>query len=437
MTKNYNFLIERDLQHHFHPCSQMKDFEQFPPFTVNNAKGSIIHTPEGEVIDAISSWWCKSLGHRYPTITNAIYEQLQQFEHVITATSTNEKIVTLCEKLTEITHLQHAFFASDGSSAVEIALKLCLFAQHLKGDDKKTEFLALTNGYHGETLATLAVSDLALYKKPYDIFNIKTHFIKPTYVSDTNDPNWNHYDFTAIETKLESLKDKICALIFEPIVQGAGGMLCYSQDFLAKICNWARKNGIYIIADEIMTGFGRTGTWLASDQANIKPDIVCLSKGLTSGSVPFSTVMLDAEIYNLFYSDYKNGKSFLHSHTFSGNALGVSAALATIDTMQQLNINEASKNLGAYMHKSFTEIANLTGKITNIRSIGSIVAGDLAPIKNGRISYEFYKLALKNGALLRPLGNVLYWLPPLNTDLNTIAKLSEITLNSINELYKK
>lgn len=430
-------LISRDLKHHFHPCSQMKDMENYPPFEVKKAKGSILYTSQGEIIDAISSWWCKSLGHGYDSISQAISEQLQSFEHVITANSTNTKIVELSEKLAKITKLQHAFFASDGSSAVEIALKLAIFAQKIKGNPERNEFLALKNGYHGETFATLSVSDLGLYKEPFSQLSLRTHFIKPHYINNANEPAFNDFqDFALVEQELEKIKHKICAFIFEPIVQGAGGMLCYSQDFLHKLSQWAKKNNIYLIADEIMTGFGRTGKWLASQYANIQPDIVCLSKGLTSGTIPFSAVMLDKAIYDLFYDDFKSGKSFLHSHTFSGNALGVSAALATINAMQELDINTKALELGKYMDECFTEIGNLTNKVTNIRSIGAVVAAELVPCKHERISLEFHQKALKNGALLRPLGNTLYWLPPLNTDFNTIAKLCEITLNSIKELYK-
>lgn len=436
---NYDSLIKRDLLHHFHPCSQMQDFAHFPPVIVERAKGSYIYTNKGPVIDAISSWWCKSLGHNFPDISQAIKTQIDKFEHVITANSTNKNIVDLTEKLTQISKLQYVFFASDGSSAVEIALKLALQAKQIIGQNNRNQFLALKNSYHGETFATLSVSDLGIYKKPFENFGLHSHFIdSPVYVSGREDPLWHNCDadWIAIETKLEAIKHNICALIFEPIVQGAAGMFVYSPDFLKKLANWARKNNIYLIADEIMTGFGRTGKYLASEHAQIEPDLICVSKGLTSGTVPLSAVLLSKDIYDLFYDKYESGKSFLHSHTFSGNALGVAAALATIKSMEELNIIEQTQKLEIEMKRCFSEIAKLTGKIKNIRNIGGVIAGDLTNTKVQRLGFEVYKKAIEKGALIRPLGNTVYWLPPLNTQFETIGKLAEITLQSINEVYK-
>lgn len=440
---SFNSLIKRDLQHHFHPCSQMKDFIEHPPLIVKSAKGSYIYTDKGPIIDAISSWWCKSLGHSNSEIINAISTQLNTFEHVITANCTNDSIVELSEELSKLSQLDHIFFASDGSSAVEIALKMALQAKQILEEHDRSEFLALKNGYHGETFATLSVSDLGLYKAPFANFGLKTHFINPiTYIPNKNDSLWSNAEKQWQETreKLEPIKHKICALIFEPIIQGAGGMLVYSQDFLKRLCLWARQNNIYLIADEIMTGFGRTGKYFACDHAAFTPDLICVSKGLTSGTLPLSAVLIDKKIYDLFYDDYGLGKSFLHSHTYSGNALGVSAALATIKIMQQLNINQQAEKLGQEMFKNFSEIGKLTGKIKNIRTFGAMVAGDLQEQEENstkkRLGFELYKKAIAKGALIRPLGNTIYWLPPLNTDFETIEKLSEITLNSINELYQ-
>ncbi|STX51372.1 adenosylmethionine-8-amino-7-oxononanoate aminotransferase [Legionella busanensis] len=436
---NTTKIINNDLNHIWHPCMQMKDFEQSPPVVVFSAQGSYLETNHGRLIDGISSWWCKSLGHGHPAVINAIQKQLSTFEHVIAANTTHEALAELGEKLAAITRNQHLFFASDGSCAVEIALKLALHAQKLLGKQHRKTFISLENSYHGETIGALSVSDLGIYKEPYNNLGLSCYFIKDVpYVSGIDDPRWHDAssEWESAMTYLEQIKDETCAVIVEPILQGAGGMRCYSADFLKKLTNWAQSQGIYVIVDEIMTGIGRTGHWLASEYAEIKPDLICLSKGLTSGSIPLSCVSIDHAIYELFYDDYESGKSFLHSHTHSGNALAISAALATIKAIEEEGLNQKASLLGQKMLNLFQEINDKTGKLSNIRSIGAMVAADLEDLPNQRVGFKFYQQALKQGAFLRPLGKTLYWLPPLNTDEKTIMHLAEITLNSIYAIYK-
>lgn len=436
---NHSELIQQDLKHVWHPCTQMKDLERYPPLVVQHAKGSYLYTDRGPIIDAISSWWCKSLGHGHPAVIAAISEQLTRFEHVIGADTTHPQIVELARQLAEISQLQHVFFASDGASAVEIAMKLALHATQLQGDTSRNQFIALKNSYHGETLGTLSVSDLGLYKKPYADFGVQCHFLQHIpYVANKESPLWNNIgdEWALVEKELDRAKATACAIIIEPIVQGAGGMRCYSADFLRRLAAWAKANSIYLIADEIMTGLGRTGKWLACDHAGIKPDMICLSKGLTSGSLPLSCVLIDHPIYNLFYHDAAKGDSFLHSHTYSGNPLAVSAALATLKVMQAEGVNQQAEELGVCMQQHFSSIALQTGKLHNVRSIGAMVAADLVGPKEERIGFKLQQEALQRGALLRPLGNTLYWLPPLTTTAKTIEQLAEITLNSIEAVYK-
>lgn len=431
-------LIQRDLNHIWHPCSQMKDFQQHPPLIVHKAQGSYLYTDKGPLIDAISSWWCKSLGHGHPAILSAMKQQLDAFEHVIAANTTHPAMVELGEKLAKISNKQHVFFASDGSSAVEIAMKMALHANQIKGQSHRCEFISLSNSYHGETLATLSVSDLGIYKKPYEGYGVTCHFIEALpYVSGSDDPLWHDAEASWQKTRstLESVKTNVCALIVEPLIQGSGGMLCYSKHFLKNLADWAKHNDILLIADEIMTGMGRTGKWLASQHADINPDLICLSKGLTSGAMPLSCVLIDHDIFQLFYDDYERGNSFLHSHTHSGNALAISAALATINTMEAEGTNQQATELGYLMHQRFAEIARDTGKLSGVRTFGAMVAGDLIPSDNKRMGNLLYQEALKHGALLRPIGNTLYWLPPLNTEKYTIDKLAEITLHSIDAIY--
>lgn len=431
---NVKQLIAKDLQHVWHPCSQMKDFETCPPLVVNSAKGSYLYTNQGPIIDAISSWWCKSLGHGHPAVIAAIEDQLQRFEHVIGANTTHSHLVELAEFLTAISKKQHVFFASDGSSAVEIAMKLSIHGQQIRGFSKKNQFIALKNAYHGETLGTMSVSDLGLYKSPYQSFSLPCYFIEDIpYIQSTDDPLWDNCEehWQSIQPQLDEIADTVCAVIVEPLIQGAGGMLCYSADFLKKLASWAKKNNIYLIADEIMTGIGRTGEWFACDHAGVEPDLICLSKGLTSGALPLSCVLIDNAIFNLFYSDYEEGNSFLHSHTYSQNPLAVSAALATLTTIKNEGILDKTKILGNHMRMAMHSVAKSSGKLTNIRGIGAVIAAELVNSEQKRVGNLIYQQALKLGALIRPIGNTLYWLPPLNTDRETIGKLAEITLNSI------
>lgn len=431
-------IIERDLKHIWHPCSQMKEFEKYPPFVVHRAQGSHLYTDRGPVIDAISSWWCKSLGHGHPAVISAIQSQLTRFEHVIGANSTHALIVELAEELHAISGKQHVFFASDGSSAVEIAMKLAIHAMSLKGTPERRDFIALQHGYHGETLGTLSISDVGIFKTPFNGFGVDCHILNHIpYVSGQNDPLWQAcgQDWEKTLKQLEAVKHQSCAIILEPIVQGAGGMRCYSADFLTQLRHWASTNGIYFIADEIMTGMGRTGQWLACDHAGVQADMSCLSKGLTSGSLPLSCVLIDHDIYSLFYDDMETGKSFLHSHTYSGNALAVSAALATIRTMRAEHINQQAIELGHNMTRYLTEIAKETGVLSQVRSVGAFVAADLIHSEQHRLGHHIAQTALNKGALLRPIGNTLYWLPPLTTDSNTLERLAQITQDTIKTVY--
>lgn len=427
---NFDTLIAKNLNHVWHPCTIMKRFEHCPPMVVTSAQGSYLTTNQGIMIDAISSWWCKSLGHGHPAVMAAIRAQMDCFEHVMPANTTHPKLVALAEELTAISNKQHVFFASDGACAVEIALKLAIQAIAVKGQPERNQVLALRHAYHGETLGALSVSDMGLYKQPWEGLGITCHFIDPIpYVLNQHDPKWSdaQEDWEVVLPQLEGIKSKICALIVEPLIQGANGLRPYSADFLKKLANFAKKNDIYLIADEIMTGLGRTGTWFASEQAAIDPDMICLSKGLTSGTIPMSCVLIDHAVYELFYHEQAPERCFLHSHTFGGNALGIAAALATIQTMRSDNTLQQAQNLGNYMHGNFKSVLHKSGQFRNLRALGAIVAADYQGPNPDRFAAVLAQAAQNEGALLRPIGPTLYWFPPLNTSHQTIDDLSEIT----------
>jgi adenosylmethionine-8-amino-7-oxononanoate aminotransferase len=432
-------IIHRDHKHIWHPCSQMKDYLTFPPLVVSKANGSMVELENGhQVIDAISSWWCKSLGHNHPRLKKALKVQLERFEHVIFANSTYEVIVKLSEKLATLCPgLDKVFYASEGSSAVEIALKMALQAQKIQGLAERNQFTALQNGYHGETFMALGLSDVGLYRKPYESQLIQPTFISNLpYVSSREDPLWQDCSryWPAIENQLEQQASVLAAIILEPIVQGAGGMLVYSQDFLRRLHQWTTSHHIYLIADEIMTGLGRTGLALACQHAQIKPDFICLSKGLTSGCLPMSAVLTRHDIYDLFYADYSSEKNFLHSHTFSGNALAASVALECLNILEEEKIYAQVQKKEPILRKLMQEVADATGKLTNMRTIGAIVAADLILTeeqKKQRSGFQLFQEAIKQGAWLRPLGNTIYWLPPLNTEITVLEALRDMTIAAI------
>lgn len=426
---------QRDIKHIWHPCTQMKDHETLPLLEVACASGCYIELTDGrKILDAVSSWWCKALGHQHPRIKRSVQAQLEKFEHVLLAGTTNEVIVSLSEKLSMLMPpLDKVLYAGDGSSAVEMALKLSLHAQQISGYPQRNKFISLQNAYHGETAGAMSVSELGLYRHAYQSMLFAAKFLSVPYVSGEVDPGWNDCEshWQAIEKQLEAAAESTAAVIVEPIVQGAGGMRVYSKDFLRRLRAWTSERGIYLIADEIMTGMGRTGKMLACEHAAIIPDFLCLSKGLTSGWLPLSVTLTTQKIYDLFYDDYESGNSFLHSHTYSGNVLAASAALATLSVMQEENIVARSAKLGIKMRTAMQNVADETGMLSNVRGIGAIVAADLNVPANQRAGLEVYRAALARGALLRPLGNTIYWLPPLIMNDDELSALALITKEAI------
>lgn len=434
-------VTEHNLKHIWHPCGQMKDLINNPPLLVKSARGSYINNHQGQpVIDAISSWWCKSLGHNHPHVIDALQLQLMQFEHVMFGNTTHEAVIQLSEKLAELTSTLHkVLYASDGSCAVEIALKMSLHARQITGETQRIKYMALENSYHGDTGLAMAVSDLGIYRLPYQAVLPTVPFLRGIpYVTSRDDPLWDDCSsvWPALEKQLNHYVDNLTAIIVEPLVQGAGGMLIYSKDFLKRLRLWTKKHNIHLIADEIMTGFYRTGLKLACDYAPIEPDFLCLGKGLTNGVLPLSVTLTSNAIHDLFYDDFEKGKTFYHSHTHSGNALATATALACLTTFEQERIASKVQRLEPVLLKFMQQIAEETGCLKNIRHIGGIVAADFVnPHNIPRLGYQIGQEAIRRGALLRPIANTLYWAPPLNIEEHTLIELYAITRDSIWRVY--
>ncbi len=442
-------LQKRDLKHVWHPCSQMKDYELFPPLQVTGARGPFIYTADGrKIIDAISSWWCKSLGHSHPRIRKAVQSQIKKFEHVIMANTCNETLVELSERLCSLMPgLEKVFYADNGSTAVEIAMKMSLQYNLQTGSPGKNKFIALKNGYHGETILALAAGDCGIYSAPCKSMMISIPKIAGVpYLSGSDSPEWlkmEDLQWEKTEKFLGRFSGKISAIIFEPVVQGAGGMLVYSPDLLRRLRGWSRKNGVHMIADEIMTGFGRTGKMLACEHARIVPDFVCLSKGLTAGWGAMSAVLCSDNVYKSFYGDYMKGTSFLHSNTYCGNAITAAAALEAMKIYEDEKIIANVATRSCELRRRMEWVASETGALKNVRGIGFIAAADIINPGTGksfpaerRTGFSFYRNAVELGALLRPLGDTAYFFPPLNTSDKVLDDLAEIAVKALKKTIR-
>jgi adenosylmethionine-8-amino-7-oxononanoate aminotransferase len=443
-----NNLISRDLAHVWHPCSQMKDYEAFPPVEIAGAAGSRLLLKDGStLVDATSSWWCKTLGHGHPRLREALFRQASKFEHVISANTANETLVGLSEELAALCPpLDKVFYAGDGSSAVEIALKMALHAQRIRASGAssapgaaaaRTKFIVLENGYHGESGLALAASDLGLYREPYAAVLPEPVILRGIpYVSGPSDPLWEDCGalWPFLESELEFHAGTAAALVVEPVLQGAGGMRLVSPDLLRRLRAWTSRHGVLLIADEILTGFWRTGKMLAVQHAGVVPDLLCLSKGLTGGWMPFSATLVHADLHALFYADYGHGRDFLHSNTYSGNALGAAVAREALSIYTEPGFGAEVAVFAARLQASWAQVVTATGALENVRAAGGMVAGDLRlpePLHDARVGFQVFREAVARGALLRPLGNTLYWLPPLNTPAADLDRLAEVTAAAI------
>ena len=433
MIFSNNELMQKDLEYIWHPCTQMKDHEKIPIIPIKYAKGVYLYDFDGNrYIDAVSSWWVNIFGHSNEYINNKIKNQLDMLEHVILAGFTHKPAIDLAEKLVKLTPngLNKVFFADNGSSAVEVALKMS-YHYHLNLNSKRTLFLSLTNSYHGETIGALSVGDVELYKttyKPLLINCIQTPVPKDQTVQAAKDA------LIALEEILEQEGDNISAFIVEPLVQGAGNMHMYHEEYLVGARYLTKKYNIHLIVDEIMTGFGRTGKMFASEYAGIEPDFMTLSKGLTGGYLPLSVVMTTNQIYDAFYCDYNEYRAFLHSHSYTGNTLACAAALATLEVFEEEKTIDKNIALNHYMKQKLERFDELKN-VKSTRILGMIAVVELSDIdKEKRVGLQISQYALSRGVLLRPLGNTIYVMPPFvitNDELDTVF---DVIYDAVNKL---
>jgi adenosylmethionine-8-amino-7-oxononanoate aminotransferase len=425
MTENEQY-VARDLAHVWHPCTQMKDHEHLPLVPIRRGSGVWLEDFEGRrYLDAISSWWVNLFGHANPRINAAVATQLERLEHVILAGFTHEPVIALSEELTAIAPagLTRCFYADNGSSAVEVAVKMSFHYWRNVGRTAKKRFITLSNSYHGETLGALAVGNVALYKDTYGplLMDVITVPSPDCYEREPGESWAAHSErkFALMEAALEQHADEVAAVIVEPLVQCAGNMRMYDPVYLKLLREACDRHGVHLIADEIAVGFGRTGTMFACEQAGIRPDFMCLSKGLTAGYLPLSTVLTTDAIYRAFYDEYVKLNAFLHSHSFTGNPLACAAARACLAIFREDDVLVRNRSLAAHMGQRAREFESHP-HVAEVRQHGMIVALELARDQATRDPYPWqerrglkvYRHGLANGVLLRPVGNVVYFMPP-------------------------
>ena len=424
---------ERDLAHIWHPCSQMKDYETLPFIPIKSGKGAYLYDFDGNrYLDAISSWWVNLFGHANPYINEKLKEQVDTLEHVIFAGFSHEPAIRLAERLVALTpeKLTKLFFADNGSSAIEIALKMSF--QYFKNHGEIREiFISLENSYHGETMGALAVGDVALYKEIYEEILIKTVQAK----SPALHPEDEALDSMA--SLLEKYAGRVSAVVIEPLVQCAGSMAMYDASYIRELQKLCEKHGVFLIADEIAVGFGRTGTMFACEQADVVPDFLCLSKGITGGYLPLSVVMTSDEVYSAFYCDYSEGKSFLDSHSYTGNTLACTAANATLDIFENERILEKNIQKIDKLSKLLERFKALPN-VCDVRQRGMIAAVEMQGYDPAeRIGLQVYRYALSHEVLLRPLGNVVYFMPPYIVTDEELGMMTDVAYDAIRRVAEK
>lgn len=426
--------FESDRKFVWHPFTQMQTAPL--PIPVESAKDEFLFTSDGrKIIDGISSWWVTLHGHSHPTIVRAIQAQVEKLDQVIYAGFAHEQAAKLSQRLVGLWDhkLEKVFFSDDGSTAVEVAVKLSVQSRINSGKPNKIKIIALENAYHGDTLGAMSVGARSSFTSAFNELMFDVIRI-PAPVADSGTTTEEHKFkcLTVLKNLLEKDHESISALIVEPIVQGAGGMLMWADGALSEMRNLTRQFDVHLIADEIMVGFGRTGKMFASQHEQIFPDIACLSKGLTGGFLPMSVTMCTQEIYNQFLSEDRM-KTFFHGHSYTANPIACAAANASLDVWENENPFEKIQKIENY-HRTRISEYKTHSNIADVRIKGTIFAIEIKQTDGGyfsQIGPKLYEYYLKNEILLRPLGNVIYIMPPFCISEESLKKCHDVLLSSL------
>ena len=432
-----------DLQHTdknylWHPYTQMYDYQSRDLLIIDRAEGLMLYDEKGKsYFDTISSWWCILHGHNHPTITGYVKKQLDRLDHVILAGISHEPAIRLAEKLVTLTPtpLSKVFFSDNGSTANEIALKMSLQHWRHTGQPSRKYFVSLERGYHGDTIGTMSLGGMPDFHKEFaDLLFTSFTIPSPHCYRCPMEKSRKTCELECLqpfENLLEEKGKEIAAMILEPLIQGAGGIRMYPPRYLKKVAALTKEHGIHLIFDEVATGFGRTGKMFAMEYADVSPDFLCLSKGLTGGMLPMAATVTTDEIYQSFYGPYGDNKTFYHGHTFTGNPLSASAALGSLKVFEEEQPFARMQETVPYLHKKMAPFNNLPW-VGDVRCLGMICAVELVKDKKTkeefsfeeRVGWKIYLESLKEGLILRPMGNTVYLWLPIST---TIAEIDEIT----------
>ena len=453
----------RDLAVLWHPCTQMREHLAYgtaadgrrdavlPLVPIARGEGAWLIGQDGRrYLDAVSSWWTNLFGHAEPRIAEAIAAQARTLEQVILAGFSHAPAVELAERLLALAPRQpgraplaKVFYADNGSAGVEVALKMAFHWFHNRGETRRTKFIALENGYHGETLGALAVGDIPLYRRVYAPLLAEAVFAPSpdAYSAERGESPAQRAERAAdaLAALLERHAGEVCALILEPRVQCAGGMRMHDPLYLRRARELCDAHGVFLVADEIAVGFGRTGTLFASEQSGVMPDLLCLSKGLTGGFLPLAAVLATQRLYDGFL-DASRERAFLHSHSYTGNPLACAAALASLSIFDSDDVIARNRETAARMAALAAPLADMP-HVADVRQAGMIVAFELTrggdrrtPFDPAlRVGLRAYRAALERGVVLRPLGDILYWMPPYCVDEAQLQLLADTTRTVIAE----
>ncbi|MGA2774847.1 MAG: adenosylmethionine--8-amino-7-oxononanoate transaminase [Candidatus Omnitrophota bacterium] len=430
--------IRKDLKYLWHPYTQMKDCRNFPPPLIEKGKGIKLYDSKGNFYyDTISSWWCNVHGHNHPKIKSAIKKQLDLLEHVLFAGFTHKPAILLAERLVALTRgkFSKVFFSDNGSTAVEVALKMSFQYWRNSGKNKKRKFISLDYGYHGDTVGTMSVSGVDLFNEVFSpLFSPSIKMPSPYCYRcplGLKRSGCNIDCLNRAEKLLKEKADEICAIILEPMVMCASGMIVYPKEYLERIAALAKKYNTHLILDEVATGFGRTGKMFAYEHVNnIRPDFLCLSKGISGGYLPLAATLTTDKIYGEFYADYEKKKTFYHGHTYTANPVSCSAGLASLRVFEEENTLSNVKKLQPIFQAGLERIRSLPF-VGDVRHIGLIAGIELVKDKKSKEGFSFkkrmalkvYKKGLKSNLILRPLGDVIYLFLPLSTKKNELEDI--------------
>ncbi|MBT3509755.1 MAG: adenosylmethionine--8-amino-7-oxononanoate transaminase [Nitrospina sp.] len=443
ISENQSELI-RDLHHVWHPCTQHKDYETTPPILIERAEGIYLQDRQGNrYMDVIASWWVNLFGHNHPRLNKALTQQLEKMAHVMFAGITHQPAIDLADSLVALSPsgLEKVFFSDNGSTAVEVALKMSLQYWQEKGESQKVQFAYLKGGYHGETLGALSVCGLEIFRGKFEKV-LPSHL--PVEGPDCfrcpyglQRESCNAECFEPMEKALGENSDTLAGVIVEPLVQGAAGMMMYPPIYLKKLQTVCESLGIHMIFDEIAVAFGRTGSLFVCGAHDLRPTFLCLSKGITSGYLPLSATLTTDEIYSAFYGEYDDMKLFIHSHSYSANPLACAVANETLKMLTENNFLESLKPKIATLKECGKQFEGLNGEF---RQTGMIAAVEL--VKNNkerhpfekRIGYQVFLEGLKRGLFMRPLGDVVYFIPPLvisEAEIETMLNTAHDCINAV------